>query len=71
MVEKSALALEVHRMPHYLHDLVSVFHSYYKKHRFVTEHRERTLARLYLVHCLRITIQNGLEIMGISAPEKM
>ncbi len=71
VVEKSALAKEVHRVSHYLHDLVAVFHSYYNKHRVVTENESLTLARLFLLHCLRITIRNGLTLMGISAPEKM
>jgi len=71
VVEKSALALEVHRMAYYLNDLVSGFHGYYKRHRVVTDDRERTLARLFLLDCLRITIRNGLAIMGVSAPEKM
>jgi len=71
MVEKSAVALEVHRISHYLHDLVAVFHSYYNKHRVVTENKSLTLARLFLLQCLRITIRNGLTLMGISAPEKM
>ncbi len=71
VVEKSALAKEVHRISHYLHDLVAVFHSYYNKHRVVTENESLTLARLFLLHCLRITIRNGLALMGISAPEKM
>lgn len=71
VVEKSALAQEVHRVSHYLHDLVAGFHSYYNKHRVVTENEPLTLARLFLLHCLRITIRNGLTLMGISAPEKM
>jgi arginyl-tRNA synthetase len=71
VVEKSALSLEVHRISHYLHDLVGVFHSYYNKHRVVTENQPLTLARLYLLLCLRVTIRNGLSLMGISAPEKM
>ena len=71
VIEKSALAKEVHRISHYLHDLVAGFHSYYNKHRVVTENKSLTLARLFLLHCLRITIQNGLAVMGISAPEKM
>jgi len=71
VVEKSALSFEVHRISHYLHDLVGVFHGYYNKHRVVTENQPLTLARLYLLLCLRITIRNGLALMGISAPEKM
>jgi len=71
VVEKSAMALEVHRISHYLHDLVTGFHSYYNRHRVVTENKSLTLARLFLLRCLRITIRNGLTLMGISAPEKM
>jgi len=71
VVEKSAQALEVHRVSHYLHELVALFHGYYKRHRVVTEDQPLTLARLFLLDALRITIKNGLAIMGISAPEKM
>jgi len=71
VIEKSALGLEVHQISHYLHDLVAIFHSYYKKHRIVTENKPLTLARLFLLQCLRITIHNGLSVLGISAPEKM
>ena len=71
VVEKSALSLEVHRISHYLHDLVAVFHSYYNKHRVVTENQSLTQARLFLLYCLRVTIRNGLALMGISAPNKM
>ena len=71
VVEKSALALEVHRISHYLLDLVSRFHGYYSRHRVISEDIALTQARLYLLDGLRITIRNGFELMGISAPEKM
>ncbi len=71
VVEKSALAFEVHRVPHFLHDLVSEFHSYYAKHRVLSEDRPLSLARLFLLDCVRTTIANGLSIMGVSAPDKM
>ncbi len=70
-VEKSALSLEVHRISFYLHELVAIFHSYYKNHRIVTDHRERTLARLLLLDGLRNVIADGLRLLGVSAPEKM
>ena len=70
-IEKSALTLEIHRIAFYLQELVSIFHSYYKQHRFVTDNRELTLARLLLVDCLRRVIASGLSILGVSAPEKM
>lgn len=71
VVEKSALSLEVHRISHYLHDLAAVFHGYYSKSRMVTENRALTRTRLFLLFCLRITIRNGLSLMGVSAPNKM
>lgn len=71
VVEKSALALEVHRIAYYLQDLVSAFHGYYSRHRVVTDDIPLTQARLFLLECLRRTIKNGLELMGVSAPDKM
>jgi len=71
VVEKSAMALEVHRISHYLLDLVSRFHGYYSRHRVISDDFALTQARLYLLDGLRITIRNGFELMGISTPEKM
>ena len=70
-IEKSALSLEIHRIAFYLQELVSIFHSYYKQHRVVTENRELTRARLLLLDCLRNVIASGLAVLGVSAPEKM
>jgi arginyl-tRNA synthetase len=71
VVDKSAETLEVHRIAFYLHDLVAGFHGYYKRHRVVTDNIPLSLARLFLLDCLRISIRNGLDLMGITAPEKM
>ena len=71
IVEKSAKTLEVHRISHYLLDLVSRFHGYYSRHRVISDDKSLTLARLFLLDALRITIRNGFELMGISSPEKM
>ena len=71
IVEKSARALEVHRISHYLLDMVSRFHGYYSRHRVISDDKALTLARLSLLDAIRITIRNGFELMGISPPEKM
>ena len=71
IVEKSARALEVHRISHYLLDMVSRFHGYYSRHRVISDDKALTLARLSLLDAIRITIRNGFELMGISSPEKM
>lgn len=71
VVEKSARALEVHWISHYLLDLVSRFHGYYSRHRVISDDKSLTLARLFLLDALRTTIRNGFDLMGISSPDKM
>ena len=70
-IEKSALSQEIHRIAFYLQELVSLFHSYYKQHRVVTENQKLTRARLLLLDCLRNVIASGLGILGVSSPDKM
>ncbi|MCH8157599.1 MAG: arginine--tRNA ligase [Nitrospinae bacterium] len=71
VVEKSAQSLEVHRIAFFLHDLVAAFHGYYSRHRVVSGDEALSLARLFLIDCLRTTIRNGLSVMGVSAPDSM
>ena len=71
VVERSALSLDVYRIPYCLQELVSVFHSYYSKHRIVTDDIVLTQARLFLLKFIRHIIRSGLELLGVSAPEKM
>jgi arginyl-tRNA synthetase len=71
IVEKSAELLEVHRIAFYLQDLVGTFHRYYSHNRIVSDNHALSFARLFLMNCLRVTIRNGLSIMGVSAPERM
>jgi len=46
-------------------------HSYYYKHRFITEDADLTQARLWLVGCVRTVLAHGLGILGVEAPEAM
>ena len=71
VIEASALSLEPHRIPFYLMELASLFHSYYNKHRVISSEMEITRARLLLVHAIKGVIKSALGILGISAPEKM
>jgi arginyl-tRNA synthetase len=71
IVEKSAELLEVHRIAFYLQDLVGTFHRYYSRNRIVSDDHALSSARLFLMNCLRITIRNGLSVMGVSAPDRM
>jgi len=68
----SAMTLEPHRIPHYLQDTASLFHTFYNKHRVLDDAEpELTQARLVLVDCVRTVLRNGLTLMGITAPESM
>jgi len=71
VVSVSANFLEPHRITFYLMNLASLFHSYYNKHRVLEDDRELTMGRLYLIMAVKRIIRNGLELLGVSAPEKM
>ncbi len=71
IVKGSAIAMEPHRITFYLQELAAMFHPYYNKNRVVTEDAKLTDARLYLCEAVRIVLQNGLKLLGISAPEEM
>lgn len=64
-------ALEPYRIIEYLLELASVFHSFYTKHKVVSEDISLTQARLLLIKCVRTVISNALSLLGISQPEKM
>ena len=71
VVEMSARSLEPHRVTFSLIDLVAAFHSYYNKARVLGNEPPLTLARLALLKVLQGVIREGLEMLGVSAPEKM
>ncbi len=70
-VEKSALELHPHVIFTYLMNLAAAFHTYYNRHKVITDDREQTLARLSLVLAVQKVIRNGLTLLGVSAPERM
>ena len=71
IVEQVAGTLEPHHLPYYAQDLATVFHSFYKQCRVVTENEALTKARLKLVKATQIALAKVLHLMGMSAPEKM
>ena len=76
-VELSSIKLEPHRIPFYLYELVSLFHSYWnlgndnKEFRFVSESSKQNSSRLALLQALSIVIKNGMSILGVSTPSSM
>jgi arginyl-tRNA synthetase len=71
VVENSARFLEPHRIPYYLTQLASAFHSYYKHNRIIQDDLSLARARYYLVKAIRTVVGNGLGLLGVSAPEQM
>jgi len=71
VIEDSATNLAAHKLCFYLQNLASQFHVYYNNHRIVTENTLLSEARLYLIKCISIVLNNGLNLMGIKAPERM
>jgi len=71
IIENAALELAPHKVIFYLIELAGQFHSYYNRHKVITDNKALTQARLSLAESLRIVLKNGLDIIGLTAPEKM
>lgn len=71
LLEEAAAAYEPHQLAHYLRDLAGDFHTYYNAHKIIVEDVGLRNARLNLIAATRQVLQNGLKILGVSAPEKM
>ena len=70
-VEKAAELCEPHRLTGYLEKLAEAFHHYYNAAQILVEDKDLCTARLALLSVVRNAIKCGLDILGISAPEKM
>jgi arginyl-tRNA synthetase len=70
-IHGAAKSLEPHRITFYLNELASVFHSYYNKNKVISDNKELTAARLFLIKAISIILENALKILGVNAPEKM
>jgi len=71
IISECARSLEPHYIPYYLHELVSLFHSYYHDNRILSEDTELSKARLCLAKAIKEVIANALALLGVSAPQKM
>ena len=61
-----------HHVSHYLSELAGLLHSYYAKHQvLLADDMPRTLARLALLRAVAQVLRNGLDVLGVSAPESM
>lgn len=71
LVESAALNEEPHQLTHYLRELANDFHTYYNAHQFLVEDQALRDARIKLILATREVLRNGLNLLGVSAPESM
>jgi arginyl-tRNA synthetase len=71
IVEAAAANLEPHLLAGWLRELANAFHTYYNSHQFLVEDAALRNARLALVVATRQVLKNGLDLLGLSAPESM
>ena len=74
LVEYMADNLEPHHLPHYAMELAIAFHWFYENCRVISAKKEddqMTLSRLKLVEASQIVLKRTLELMGMTAPERM
>ncbi|TCV92677.1 arginyl-tRNA synthetase [Luteibacter rhizovicinus] len=71
MVESAAATLEPHLIAQYLRDLAGALHSYYHEHKWIVDDANLRDARLAQVVATQQVLRNGLDLLGISAPESM
>ena len=76
-IEISSKKLEPHRVPFYLYDLSTLFHSYWnlgkdnKDFRFVVSSETDNKSRLIILKALANVIENGMQILGVTTPKIM
>jgi arginyl-tRNA synthetase len=71
IVEQSALQRAPHTLVHYLRDLANDFHTNYSAHQFIVDDAQLRDARIDLALATQVVIRNGLELLGVSAPDTM
>lgn len=60
-----------HLLTNYIQKLAKLFHSYYNKHKVISEDQQLTIQRLTLVLAIKQIMANALNLIGVDAPKKM
>ena len=76
-VELSSAKLEPHRIPSYLFELASLFHSYWNlgkdnpQKRFINDEKKINDDKLIFLKVISNVVKSGMDIVGVNVPEKM
>jgi len=71
VIMRSAEYYEPHLVCSYLEELAAAFHKFYRFRRVLGSAKDIAEARLALVIAVRYLLKNGLQILGVNAPERM
>ena len=71
VLESASGEFAPHQVAFYLRELAGEFHSYYNAERFLVDEKPVRMARLALALAIRQVLNNGLSVLGVSAPDHM
>ena len=77
VIETASVKHEPHRLPFYLYDLATLFHSYWSKgnedakYKFIVDGKIKNKNTLLIIKSTALTIENGMKILGVNLPTKM
>ena len=77
IIDVSTNKFEPHRIPFYLYELSTIFHSYWSKgnenknYKFITNGKINRILPLKIFQLISIVLENGMYILGVSLPKKM
>lgn len=70
-VAEAAVKHTPHKITQYVFDLATLLHSFYNAEKVFSDDKDLTKARLALMKAVKTTIANALNLIGVTAPEKM
>ena len=77
IIDSASYKFEPHKIPYYLYELSTLFHSYWSKgnedenYRFIENGKIKREESIIFIYLIGIVIRNGMKILGVSLPEKM
>ena len=77
IIESTSKKFDLHKIPFYLYELSTLFHSYWSKgneskdYKFIENNKIKRKEILLVINLIAIVLQNGMGILGVSLPDKM
>jgi arginyl-tRNA synthetase len=71
LIETAARNHEPHQIAYYVREVATAFHTYYNAHQFIVDDAALRDARITLITATRQVLKNGLQLLGVSAPDTM